>query len=363
MRRLWWLTCFVGAVGCQCGTPDGALKVVVKVDPSQKVTCAVLEISDGTSPTPLQTLELDRDDGERIVGIKQGELPSDIVLKARGYISTTGGCATPRDFNGESVPVNATFPKSGIQTVEVTIAPPAVALDADRDGYVAKTQGGTDCRDDDATIHPGAQEACGGSIDMDCNTLAGCSDPACSTALICQRQPDRGKWCPRHCVPPSAAPGSSRSSWSNNRARPGPPPAPGGTTPSYPRCDRAPAKKKYAAPGTERLMAIHTALSLYHDPEGQFPAANGWMDAIENRLATNDLKKGEAEKKLHRPDLPDGQYGYSINAEAAGKYKDDLKPGAALVFESKATTRNASGNPKTDASGASIGIDGKVNPK
>jgi len=127
--------------------------------------------------------------------------------------------------------------------------------------------------------------------------------------------------------------------------------------------DRAPEKKEYDATSTERLKAIHTALMLYHDSEGQFPAANGWMDAIENRLATNDLKKGEAEKKLHRPDLPDGQYGYSINAEAAGKYKDDLKPGAALVFESKATTRNASGNPKTDASGASIGIDGKVDPK
>jgi hypothetical protein len=124
--------------------------------------------------------------------------------------------------------------------------------------------------------------------------------------------------------------------------------------------DRAPEKRKYEASRIEHLKAIHTALLLYHDSEGQFPLANGWMDAIENRLATNDLKKGEAEKKLHRPDLTENQYGYAINQAIAGKYKDDVPASTPLVFESKSTERNASGIPPKDADGSIIGIDGEI---
>ncbi|MGV3615908.1 MAG: hypothetical protein ACO1SV_11285 [Fimbriimonas sp.] len=122
-------------------------------------------------------------------------------------------------------------------------------------------------------------------------------------------------------------------------------------------------KRTYDATNESNLEALHTALLLYHDSEGQFPAGNGWMDAIQPRIATSDLAKGEAEKKLVRPDLA-GQadkFGYALNAKAAGKYKDDVGDGkTVLIYESKATGRNASGDPVTDRDGMAVTIDGTI---
>lgn len=89
---------------------------------------------------------------------------------------------------------------------------------------------------------------------------------------------------------------------------------------------------------------------LYHTSEERFPEATGWMDAIEPLLNTADLKQGEAVKKLHRPDLGAGDYGYALNSACGGKYKDDVegKDRAILVFESKDPKRNASGDPSKD---------------
>lgn len=97
----------------------------------------------------------------------------------------------------------------------------------------------------------------------------------------------------------------------------------------------------------ENLKALSTALKLYHDSEGQYPDAAKWMDEIAPRLVLNDLPKKEADKKLVRPDLA-GQadaYGYAMNDVAGGQYKDDLKKGTILIFESSSTVRNAHGNP------------------
>ena len=49
MRRLLLLTCLAGAVGCNCGAPERALRVVVTIDPGQRATCVALEVSDGTA--------------------------------------------------------------------------------------------------------------------------------------------------------------------------------------------------------------------------------------------------------------------------------------------------------------------------
>lgn len=124
-----------------------------------------------------------------------------------------------------------------------------------------------------------------------------------------------------------------------------------------------PAKTKYRAGHEANLKAMHTALMLYHDSEGQFPAANGWMDAIQPRIATSDLAQGEAQKKLVRPDLADkaNEFGYALNAKAAGKYKDDVGDGKTiLLYESKQTGRNASGDPSADRSGMGVAIDGTI---
>lgn len=108
-------------------------------------------------------------------------------------------------------------------------------------------------------------------------------------------------------------------------------------------------EKKVAYDGTaiENLKALHTALMLYHDSEGQLPIAAGWMDAIENRLNTADLKAGEANKKLRDPRLTGDAYGFAMNGALSGKFKDDVEggPNTVLLFDSSDTSRNAHGDP------------------
>ena len=123
-------------------------------------------------------------------------------------------------------------------------------------------------------------------------------------------------------------------------------------------------KVKYAGDTVDNLRRLHTALMLYHESEGQFPYAAGWMDAIENRLQTNDLLKDEGKKKLHRPEFAESanQYGYAMNEKAQAKYKDDLDKATELIFESKSTDRNAFGDPSEEKTGNAITIEGKLVP-
>lgn len=113
------------------------------------------------------------------------------------------------------------------------------------------------------------------------------------------------------------------------------------------------------------LRALHTALILYHDSEGQFPAGNGWMEAIRPRLARNGLSMEEAQIKLIRPDLAGNanQYGYALNEAAIAKYKDDI-PGddPVLVFESETTERDAVGKPEPSPERWGITVSGQIVP-
>jgi len=127
--------------------------------------------------------------------------------------------------------------------------------------------------------------------------------------------------------------------------------------------DRTPNDEKYSATSQENLKALYKALSLYHDSEGQFPTSSGWMDAIENRIDTYNLAKGEAEKKMIRPDLlgQDGKFGYAMNDAVSGKYKDDIKDKKTpLIFESTDTGRNAHGDPAKIRHGYAISVDGTI---
>ncbi|AIE83380.1 hypothetical protein [Fimbriimonas ginsengisoli] len=121
-------------------------------------------------------------------------------------------------------------------------------------------------------------------------------------------------------------------------------------------------QRTYTATNEQNLRAIHTALMLYHDSEGQFPQASGWMDAIEPRIRTSDMDASEAKKKLIRPDLAGkpGEFGYEMNDAASGKYKDDAGAKTPLIFESKPTSRNAHGDPVKDRDGYAITVDGTL---
>ena len=111
-----------------------------------------------------------------------------------------------------------------------------------------------------------------------------------------------------------------------------------------------PEKRTYDPSNTDNnLHELALALKQYEASEGQYPSADKWMDQLVPRLVLNDLPKKEAMKKLMRPGVAEGQYGYALNDRVAGHYKGDLPKGTILLFESKATGRNAHGDPKKDA--------------
>lgn len=124
-----------------------------------------------------------------------------------------------------------------------------------------------------------------------------------------------------------------------------------------------PEKQKYSASNEENLKALYQGLKLHHESEGMYPDSSKWMDGILNRLKSNNLARGEAEKKLVRPDLA-GQathFGYAMNDAVSEKYSGDIAdPKTILIYESEQTQWNAHGDPKTDRTGMAITIDGTV---
>lgn len=111
-----------------------------------------------------------------------------------------------------------------------------------------------------------------------------------------------------------------------------------------------PERRQYDPSDTDKnLHELALALKQYEASEGQYPEGDKWMDQIGRNLILNDLPKKEAEKKLMRPGVAEGEYGYALNDKVAGRYKGDLPKGTILLFESKSTARNAHGDPKRDA--------------
>jgi|APTNR8051073442_1049403.scaffolds.fasta_scaffold00008_164 hypothetical protein len=124
------------------------------------------------------------------------------------------------------------------------------------------------------------------------------------------------------------------------------------------------SKTEWDADVRGNLEALHTALRFYMDSEGMLPAGEGWIDAIEPRLRTADLKEGEAEKKIHDPSVGVGKYGFAFNQALSGKHLDDLPAETVVLYQSQQSQRNAVGDPAKDgrASGLGISADGQIRP-
>lgn len=126
--------------------------------------------------------------------------------------------------------------------------------------------------------------------------------------------------------------------------------------------DSVPEKRAYEGTSIENLRAMHTALMLYHDSEGQFPEASGWMDAARPYVKTADLADGEELKKFQNPGLGGGSnvFGYAMNDAASAMYIDDIEEPSRtpLVYETDEPEWNAHGTPTTD--GLGIAIDGTL---
>lgn len=109
--------------------------------------------------------------------------------------------------------------------------------------------------------------------------------------------------------------------------------------------------RNYEGTSIDNLRAMHMGMMLYHESEEMFPQASGWMDAIESRIQTGDMAKGENLKKLVNPDYlgQPGKFGYAMNDAASRKYRDDIpEPDKTpLIFDSSDLSRNAHGEPQS----------------
>jgi hypothetical protein len=168
------------AAASGCGWLEPALQVHVSVDPAVRATCvrvAVFTSSDVTGEAAGEA-KVERPTGkdEVFVAIYKGALPSQVFVTARPMFGA--GCSDPLVFNGAGAVTSATFPPSGVTTVDLALDPP-VAGDADGDGFVALPDG-PDCDDGAAAVYPGAPEHCSEPADYNCDQKIGCADPTCS---------------------------------------------------------------------------------------------------------------------------------------------------------------------------------------
>jgi hypothetical protein len=191
MKRLTLLV--AAAVVAACGkTPDGALSVRVRVAPALEADCLELVVSAGGQARKSLLFPRTAGKAEWLFGVQRGdELPATVTFQARGLLGRCDDVASLK-LNARSVEVEASFPRQGVQEVApLQLDPPGATLDADRDGYAARAQGGADCDDTSASTSPGAAQRCDGLEDTDCDGLGGCDDPDCASSATCASPPDR----------------------------------------------------------------------------------------------------------------------------------------------------------------------------
>ncbi len=170
---------------------EGALDVKVHVAPTLVADCVRVSLTDGT--TELAGVTLSRGlKNEFQVGVERASgMPETVSVVGTAWLGANCQDPATLKLNSRSAPVSAAFPTSTVQVVDLPLDLPSAALDADRDGYVGTAQGGLDCDDTNASIHPGATQTCDSNLDTNCDGLAGCADPQCTNATTCLDPPDR----------------------------------------------------------------------------------------------------------------------------------------------------------------------------
>ena len=118
--------------------------------------------------------------------IRRTDLDDDLDPGLLSHVPVSGLCIM-NNLSGNSCTMSTTH--SRLQTDPTCVPCP----DADGDGYYDEACGGTDCRDDKASVHPGASEStflkCIDGDDNDCDGLTNCEDPGCWNSAACQCPP------------------------------------------------------------------------------------------------------------------------------------------------------------------------------
>lgn len=119
-------------------------------------------------------------------------------------------------------------------------------------------------------------------------------------------------------------------------------------------------QQTYEGTSADNLRALHTALMLYQESEGQLPQAAGWMDAAKTYVRTADLLPGQEMRKFVHPDNEgkDQAFGYAMNPDAESKPTAELPPTTVLLFESEDPAWNAHAQP--EGQGLAITLAGEV---
>lgn len=181
----------VVATSSSCQRYRGALDVELSVASDVKADCLKVSLSEGADE--LSKTVFARAPGKttyKVAIIPSEAMPRVVLLSASGWL---GQCDDERSLtlNAHTAPTSVPFPAEEIAHVALVLEAPPRELDADGDGYRAAAAEGSDCDDDDATVHPGAAERCEPELDADCDGLAACADPQCAAATECLEPPDR----------------------------------------------------------------------------------------------------------------------------------------------------------------------------
>jgi hypothetical protein len=183
MYRLCLLTCAVLLSSCGEKAPEeGALRVTVAYD-SYTPACVRVEVKDasghsGKTDIPASQFKTPDTREVRVAVRRQADWDTSLTVTVSSYASTSGSACdgpfvekhvggplpiVPREFTPFDAKLNAT--------------------DRDEDGWPGgvEWEGGADCDDDNARVHPKAEESCDGNTDYNCNKLVGCQETGCAT--------------------------------------------------------------------------------------------------------------------------------------------------------------------------------------
>ena len=168
-RALLLLPLLAIAAGCEKETPQGAVKVTVSykgfLPGCVRVTARQGNGGEGSTALPPRDVTGKGErgvDGEIIVAVLPPDDWTALTVEAQAF---ERACEGSKEVVRQSTPVTLT------RGQPVTAALSLSATDGDLDGYVSTGTGGTDCRDTEPNINPGAPERCN-DVDDNCNGVS-----------------------------------------------------------------------------------------------------------------------------------------------------------------------------------------------
>ncbi|MDX2015914.1 MAG: MopE-related protein, partial [Myxococcaceae bacterium] len=174
-----------------CGSrEEGAIRFDVELDAQLRAECVSFVGSSNGSRVVSGFFVRSRGKHRYTVGVARASLPATLTWQATAVMGSCGDEATWK-VTSVSEAKTVTFPESGVQPHPLRLDLPGADLDADRDTWVDVGKRGEDCNDGDAAVNPGATQACGSTVDANCDGKVFCDDPSCANEVACQRSATR----------------------------------------------------------------------------------------------------------------------------------------------------------------------------